>query len=45
MEEHIGICKLGSVKVWLNADLSKNYPFSFDEDTHQNKDYERIMVN
>lgn len=29
MEEHIGVDKLGRIKVWLNADLSKNYPFCF----------------
>lgn len=39
MEEHVGIDKEGHVKVWLNADLSKNYPYTFEDEAHQSKDY------
>lgn len=38
MEEHIGIDKEGHVRVWLNADVSKNYPSGYDEDSQQNKE-------
>lgn len=44
MEEQVCIDKEGHIKVWLNADLSKNYPDSYDDETHLSRDYEKIMV-
>lgn len=44
MEDHICIDREGHVRVWMNADLSKNYPEGYEEDSQQSKDSERIMV-
>ena len=44
MEEHVCIDRAGHVRVWMNADLSKNYPEGFEEDSAQSKDSELIMV-
>jgi len=44
MEELIGIDKEGHVRVWLNADASKNYPYGFDDDSYQSTDGEKNMV-
>ena len=44
MEEHVCIDREGHVRVWMNADLSKNYPEGYEEDSAHSRDSERIMV-
>jgi len=37
IEEHIGIDREGHVRVWLNADFSRNHPFGYDETSNNFK--------
>ena len=38
------IDKEGKVRVWMNSDLSKNYPLGFEKDGEGSRDSERLMV-
>ena len=38
------IDKEGKVRVWMNCDLSKNYPEGYEKDGQGSRDSERLMV-
>ena len=44
MEEHVCIDREGHIRVWMNADLSKNYPEGYEEDGSYSRDKERVMT-
>lgn len=43
-EDLVCIDKEGTVRVWMNSDLSKNYPEGIEKDGEGSKDGERLMV-